>query len=1058
MAFRTPKWPSSLDRARAAARSDCEQLEARRLLATFTVVSAAGAGPGTLRQAIIDANATPAADEIEFNIPAGGGVATISVIGELPQITQPLSILGGTQPGSMPNTAEHGTNAVITVAIVGSGVGVGLELNADNCLVSRLSIGRFSSAVTLLGQSARVEGNFIGVAPDGITPVHNTDGVSDLGSQSSIIGGSAPAKRNLISANKITGLFLKPVADLKVQGNLIGTDRSGELQLPNEFHGVFVESQTVITDNVISGNEENGVVVNGQRVTLYGNRIGVGSRGIASVPNLFHGIFVRRGENIRIGDVAQRPNVIAHNGMDGIHISQTADRVVILNNVTRDNGDLGINLDGGTEDIFGTSANDPEDADGGANRLQNWPILGSAVTTAGRTAIVGTLNSTPNTAFTIEFYGNFTTDPSGHGEGAVRLGEVIATTDGNGNATFSLAAAATLADFVSATATDNTSLETSEFSTNVANQRPFSIIPVTSNAPSGKNTLAEAIFIAETTPGLQGIRFDLPAGSETITLGGAAGGSLPLIFDPLIIDGSTQRGFAGVPLVHLTQSASLTNGIFLRAGQSAVTWLTISRFVIDAIALVEFPNNTIAYNNLGTAAAGNNHGLALSDSDNNLIIGNTFVNSAGGVNPGALTMISSSDNTIIANRFGVTIDGVPLINAGDAIRVSTFFGDPPGNNIVTGNIITRSSTGGVVVPSVNGGSTGNRIFGNSIYDNGGLGIDLHNTGVNPNDNGDGDIGANDRQNFPLLTSATAAAMGGINLAGTLNSTANATFRVEVYANDVADPTNHGEGRYVLGSFVLTTNSSGNATFNQHLAAGALHGQKITATATDAMGNTSEFGPNVTFADAAAPVVLAQFLRVRFGVEYTFRTTENVTADLNAAQLLGVSRNNRGADFAPMAVSFDPVTNEATYRFPTDVPDGNYRVVLNRALITDAAGNQLVSTAPLATFVFSGDANRDRAINIGDFSVMAANFNRPGDFSTGDFNFSGTVEIGDFAILAGKFNQTLPAPRASVALPRQFSFSSETVGDSRPLSMDGSRSVIEKTFFDALTLALINVVS
>jgi hypothetical protein len=93
-----------------------------------------------------------------------------------------------------------------------------------------------------------------------------------------------------------------------------------------------------------------------------------------------------------------------------------------------------------------------------------------------------------------------------------------------------------------------------------------------------------------------------------------------------------------------------------------------------------------------------------------------------------------------------------------------------------------------------------------------------------------------------------------------------------------------------------------------------------------------------------------------------------------------------------------------------LPDGNYTGKILAGL-PDFFGNPLPADANFSFFFLNGDASRDRVVNIADFAILAANFNRPGTFTTGDFNYNGTVEIGDFAILATRFNLTLPPAEA-----------------------------------------------
>src|SRR5690242_6560064 len=87
--------------------------------ATFTVTNTNDSGAGSLRQAILDANATAGADTIVFDIP-GPGVHTITPATPFDQITEAVTIDGYSQPGSAVNTDPIGTNAVLLIELDGS--------------------------------------------------------------------------------------------------------------------------------------------------------------------------------------------------------------------------------------------------------------------------------------------------------------------------------------------------------------------------------------------------------------------------------------------------------------------------------------------------------------------------------------------------------------------------------------------------------------------------------------------------------------------------------------------------------------------------------------------------------------------------------------------------------------------------------------------------------------------------------------------------------------------------------------------------------------------------
>ena len=127
--------------------------------------------------------------------------------------------------------------------------------------------------------------------------------------------------------------------------------------------------------------------------------------------------------------------------------------------------------------------------------------------------------------------------------------------------------------------------------------------------------------------------------------------------------------------------------------------------------------------------------------------------------------------------------------------------------------------------------TGNRILSNSIYDNDALGIDLATPpnelpGVTNNDKKDPDTGANRRQNFPVLSSAT--------LSGLLNSRPRKTFTNQFFSSPTEDPSGFGEGKTFLGEKEVRTNRKGKRSFNTTFVPlqPVSPGEKITATATN----------------------------------------------------------------------------------------------------------------------------------------------------------------------------------------------------------------------------------
>ena len=118
-----------------------------------------------------------------------------------------------------------------------------------------------------------------------------------------------------------------------------------------------------------------------------------------------------------------------------------------------------------------------------------------------------------------------------------------------------------------------------------------------------------------------------------------------------------------------------------------------------------------------------------------------------------------------------------------------------------GNVIANNAWDGIAVEA----SVGNSLLGNTYSNNGGLAIDLANDGVTLNDADDSDTDANNLQNFPVITSAFVSG-GNLTVNGTLTSTPNTEFRVELFHVPAGsgDASGHGEAPIYLGSVTVTT--------------------------------------------------------------------------------------------------------------------------------------------------------------------------------------------------------------------------------------------------------------
>jgi CSLREA domain-containing protein len=416
-------------------------------------------------------------------------------------------------------------------------------------------------------------------------------------------------------------------------------------------------------------------------------------------------------------------------------------------------------------------------------------------------------------------------------------------------------------------------------------------------------TLRAAIQEANATTAMDTITFAIDSGPQRITLTS----SLPTITRPVVIDGWTQPGFAGTPLIEVRGDSGYGDGFKLSGGNSTVRGLIINGFGGDGIILTgSTGNNVIEGNYIGTNADGSapvpneETGIRIQSPNNriggrevsqrNVVSGNTgrdimggimvygqsasgniiqgnYIgldatgmlpmgnegrgvaihdssnNYVGGAQPGAGNLIAanratgvriwggaSTGNVVQGNWLGINklgemkyglwpepgtlsnARGVQSRGDGNYIMDNFILGntwdgvlfydgtekdfDPTSkssNNVVYHNVIAYNGLNGI------GAYVGRRnwFISNSIFDNTRLGIELGKKaldGVQENDPGDGDSGANDLQNYPVLTSATVSGAQTVVL-GTLNSKPNKAYHVQLFADLYCDAVGNGEAKY-----------------------------------------------------------------------------------------------------------------------------------------------------------------------------------------------------------------------------------------------------------------------
>jgi CSLREA domain-containing protein len=367
---------------------------------------------------------------------------------------------------------------------------------------------------------------------------------------------------------------------------------------------------------------------------------------------------------------------------------------------------------------------------------------------------------------------------------------------------------------------------------------------------AGHCSLREAMALANSTPGRDAIHFNIPgAGPHRIT----PTWDLPVITDPVLIDGTSQPGYGSSPRVEIDgaqpQPGAIDSGVpgpyhGLRVGSSHA--------VVRGLAVISFPGAGvhaqgeslilqgcfIGVDASGTKAAGNGRGVYLG-SERSLVGGwpTTARNVIAGNMTGVVLPVDAWPATIASNHIGVDVTGAPLGNTGNGI----YIGDRAkyGTRII-GNVIAHNGQDGVHhvmnIPPPGDDSAfwkhRTLILSNRIFDNYGEGI----TGV--------------WAQQPLVDAATSATSTvEVRVAG-----AGKEILVQLFANTSCDPSGYGEGEIPIGQATVTTAATGWTTASIAVLPGFLvPGQYITATATDrSLPRTSEFSNCIPVDGAPTP--------------------------------------------------------------------------------------------------------------------------------------------------------------------------------------------------------------
>ena len=376
----------------------CVALSTFASAATFPVTNTNDSGPGSLRQAIVDANNNTGADTILFGIP-GAGVHTVVPAVQLPSVTSPVTIDGSTQP-------EFTGQPLIEIsgAILGNnGNAFVIDVGSDGTILRSLTINTgWSTAVFVQANNVVIEGCYLGTDSTGLLARSNTQGINaNFGFNVSgmRIGGTTVAARNLISGNAI-GVVIQSGSNNIIQGNFIGTDVTGTAALANNTDldvrsdNNLIGGTTAAARNIIAGNGNSEGIVVGTSQGAVGNRIqgnfiGTDVTGTKAL-GFANAVFLSQGASLTtVGGLTTAPgtppgNVIAGSGT-GVFVSQRVTSNTIQGNL------IGTDASGATalgNSLEGITIQGPFNVVGGTD-----PMARNVIAASGRHGIaIGTDN------------------------------------------------------------------------------------------------------------------------------------------------------------------------------------------------------------------------------------------------------------------------------------------------------------------------------------------------------------------------------------------------------------------------------------------------------------------------------------------------------------------------------------------------------------------------------------------------------------------------------------------------------------------------------------------
>jgi CSLREA domain-containing protein len=763
----------------------------------------------SLRAAIQEANASPGLDEIQLSF-------RYSPSKPLPQITEAL-LIKGTDPGAEINGNNAGSNYglhfnssastvqgikirefqwpaiylmtggnhIINGVQISDNLGRGITIGtSNNQLINSVIVNNVDDGVAVINASGNVlTQNKIGIKSDGNAGGNRDSGIYLSLAANTVIGGSA-ANRNVISANNNGGIHVGgSTAGTLIQSNYIGSGLDGIQFRGNTGRGgVHLDNASSITIGGTSSTYRNVIGANMTGITVQGN-----SASGNVVRNNYIG--VNTDGTGRLDNFVHAVKLIP---------TGTSNSVQVKDNVIGGDAPSGHGVY-----IFG-SASTPECI---PHDISNNYIGTNTIQTASLGVGMDGIHIEGVKCSVIN--ANVVKNNFDDGIDVSGLASVTATITNN---------------IAVGNASDGIEINTdfNQLTDNITGSNLRNGVLVSGNS----NTLLRTAAGSNTGAGI------VLHGNDNLIQG--PGNNSATIsynsFEGLVITGNYNDVLSTYIIGNTSVGVSLfgDNNVIGSAGSSnLINGNAYGVRVEKGATGNQIVANYIGVEANGTLGAGNALVNVLVEGDNTLIggatagAGNVIADSPRGI----LLQTAVSGTTIRYNKIGTNAAGTAGLTNSIGVKI-----EKGSNNTIADNQIAFNGDGIIVEQG-----TGNSILRNRIYNSTRLGIDLLPTGVTVNDDGDPDAGANTLQNFPVLTAAGTSGR----IQGSLNSAPNTSYTLNFFSVPSCDASGYGEGEVYLGQLAGSTNASGVLTFDQSFSPLVLN-QFVTATATDAGGNTSEY--------------------------------------------------------------------------------------------------------------------------------------------------------------------------------------------------------------------------